>query len=158
MLRAPQVVEAGGKTWVLMPIEQDPDYATGQFLLPEQIRLELEKVRACGVDFDQIFIAHEIKVKGNVAPSSFVPSYAALDDLSARLGKMAQTALLAAATPAALGAAVGAAAGTAAIVIASGAVLVGADPILFAAIGETDRPEGALGFWFGLGKWEFLDG
>lgn len=157
MLREPQVLEAQGKLWVLMPIEQDPDYASGQFLMPEQVRSDLEAIRARGIDFDKVFIAHEIKQRGTTTPSSFVPSYAALDDLSARLGKMAQTALLAAAAPAALGAAAGAAAGTAAIVLAAGAVMVGGDPVLFAAIGEKERITDPLGYWFGLGRWEFLD-
>lgn len=159
IVREPISLQAAGKTWLLMRIEDDPDFARGAFLIPANVKDDLEVMRGRGVEFDQVFVAHEVRQAGTAMPTSFVPAYAALDEMSVRLGKLAQNALLAASAPAALGVVAGVAAVPAAVVVSLGAIMIGVDPVLCAAIAEENGPEhGRLGYWFFLGKWEYMDG
>lgn len=48
--------------WALMPVENDPLYLDPRgFPMPEMVIRRLKKMRKAGVDFDAIWVAHEIR-------------------------------------------------------------------------------------------------
>lgn len=58
--------------WVFMPLARDASYTSGNFSLPIQVAHTLEKIVRSDVQFDSIFVAHEIH-KGSVLRGQLVP-------------------------------------------------------------------------------------
>lgn len=69
-----QKIYRGANTdWVIMPLPQDPTYKTGEpFYLPKHAHQDLRRVHRSGIEFESLFIAHEIP-KHRLADGQQVP-------------------------------------------------------------------------------------
>ena len=160
------------RDWVLLPLAEDPSYRQhdGFATLPRVIS-RLERIRDAGIEFDTLYIAHELP-KGILEPGKpfdrrwlLPPPSPKTRHLSERLGDAVQKSFRVAAAPLRAGAMVTAAAGAVAAA-AGGAMaplmllaLLAVDPILFGAVIAPRRTvaPGELAAWFKLASWTYAE-
>jgi hypothetical protein len=160
--------------WGLMQLEEDPLYQSRDgYPMPTQVGELLAQILLAGINFDAIYVAHEVEkgalVEGKpMDPLALIPPPAPsvqkrsrqLGWLADKLFKVATAPLLAltAASLALTSAGVVAAAAGAVGAAASGVVAVRLlDPVVFGVIGRTGRELGAgeMGCWFYLAHWRY---
>lgn len=142
---------------VIVPAEQDPLFASGQFPLPRSVKTRMQAMERIGVPLDRMFtyIAHEVPANsvtvGDPLPLATVtpPPSARTLRQSERLGTIAHTSTIAALkgfrhgfATSARGVAIGALATSAAA-----ALLL--DPIIFGALAD----ERGMASWVVLAQW-----
>jgi len=147
--------------WVLMNLGEDPLFQDRDgFPVPERVLDELRRVRRSGVDFDALYVAHEVHL-GTIregarltAEMLMPPPPRTVQQLSDRLGAAGRIAWAIATLPIVATGVVGGliAAGTAATVS-----IVGLDPILLGVVVGLNRPvvPGEPAAWFYLDHWAF---
>ena len=171
----PRMVIGQDRDWLIMSMDSDPDYQRSQFPIPSDVRRHLTMIANASVDFDRLYVAHELP-KGILDPSAttvFLPSTFItpphdLVQRSAKQGSAATNALLADLLPTAAVFALGTVG--AAVVVAAGAVAAAGvgiglalatalplalDPVLFGAITENGSIEdGEPAMFLVLAQWK----
>ena len=146
--------------WALFNLCDDPLFHDRDgFPVPSSVLQTLRRIENAGVDFDALFVAHEVKsgaIREGEAPrleSLLPPPPGSMTRLSDQLGKVSDALWAVATAPLALGATLGAAS---AIAVA-GAGLMTLDPILFGAVVATGRSvaPGEMAGWFYLARWTY---
>jgi hypothetical protein len=155
--------------WVLVNLAEDPLFHDRDgFPIPTAILERLRAIERAGVDFDALYVAHELE-KGRIhdgqpltAEMLQPPPPKAVEQLSARLGDAAPRMWATAAVPLLASAAVSAAIASAAVMvgpalIAAAATCMTLDPILLCTIvapGRSVQP-GEAACWFYLSHWRY---
>lgn len=68
-----KIYEGVNTDWVIMPLPQDPTYKSGEpFYLPKHAYQDLLRVHRSGIEFESLFIAHEIP-KHRLGDGQLVP-------------------------------------------------------------------------------------
>ena len=155
--------------WILVNLAEDPLFHDRDgFPVPGRILDHLRAVKRAGIDFDALYVAHEIE-KGKIREGKpltvaalLPPSPRSVERLSHQLGKASEALWAVAAAPLVVslvaGAAVGAGALIAAPVLAAAAAsCMTLDPVLLGttvASGKPVRP-GEPACWFYLAHWAY---
>jgi hypothetical protein len=150
--------------WVLVNLADDPLFRDRDgFPVPRQVLRELRAIKAHRVDFDALYVAHQVR-PGRVQEGAQLtadlllpPPPAAVQKLSDRLGAVGQILWLLAWLPMTLSSAIAGAA------LAGATTLVteqGLDPLLLGVLVGWDRPAmpGELAAWFYLSHWVYNAG
>jgi len=147
--------------WVIVNLAEDPLFQDPDgFPVPTRMLEELRRIRQSGVDFDALYVAHEVP-KGRISERAALttemlapPPPRAVQELSDRLGTMGRALWTLATLPVAASAVAGGliAAGTAGVL-----GVVGLDPILLGVVVELGHlvVPGEPAAWFYLGHWAF---
>lgn len=147
--------------WVLVNLAEDPLFQDRDgFPVPKRVLKQLRRIRRSGVDFDALYVVHEVS-RGTVREGTpltpemlMPPPPRTVQQLSDRLGTAGRIAWTIAALPVVASGVVGGliAAGTAAAVS-----MVGLDPILLGVVVGLNRPvvPGESAAWHYLGHWAF---
>ncbi len=154
--------------WVLMNLSSDPLYTQMRMPLPNRVKKELKAYVRAGLDFEAIYVAHEIEV-GRLTlgqpltpemlmppPRGFAKRAEMLSSASQGLWRIAATVGLAAVgTAAAMGTVAAATAGAGLAPLAAAALTY--DPILFGlhldrSVSVNGRP---LALWYYLTHWNW---
>jgi len=155
--------------WVLVNLAEDPLFHDRDgFPVPRRILDHLGTVERAGVDFDALYLAHEME-KGRIregeqltADALLPPPPRSVERLSHQLGKASGALWAVAAAPLVVSLVAGAAVGAAALMAAPALAVAGAscmslDPILLGtkvAPGKPVRP-GEPACWFYLAHWAY---
>ena len=150
LFRQLKVIHGGITDVVIVPAEQDPLLATGNFPLPRSVDRQLRAIERAGVPFELLhtYVAHEVPrdsvVEGSILSLELIqpPAPAEVVRTSERLGKIARattsflrdSALVAASAP---------------ILLAGMMAAAPLDPVIFGAIAD----ERGMGTWFALAQW-----
>lgn len=147
------------RDWLLMPLAEDPAWnAKDGYPLPGGIIAQLRQLKEAQLDFDTIYVAHEVpKLAGYLLGPAERASHLAppvstkAQSRAAALGTAAATLVKAAVAPALLTGVVSVAAAAAA------SVLVGMDPILFGVIADSkdEMAPGSAAAWVYLCHWNW---
>lgn len=142
---------------VIVPAEQDPLFASGQFALPRSVQSRLQAMEKIGVPLDLLFtyIAHEVP-SNTVDADGFIPLEVIAPPppertqrLSERLGAVAHTSTISALRGFRRTAAAGALGVAAGTLVAGVVVARLLDPIIFGALPD----ERGMATWFVLAQW-----
>ena len=149
------------RDWVLMPLGEDPLLQhPGGFPVPDHVLDRLRMIYEAGIDFDTLFIAHEVP-RGTVHTNQpllldivLPPPSPKTSQLSQTLGMFASVLWTFASLPILLVAGVGLGITHLATRIAGTA-----DPILFGVVLDENSTfvPGKLGSWFYLGHWNYSE-
>lgn len=149
----------GRSEWLVTDAESDPQLDAGRFVLPDHVAAKLRRLAALGVDFDRLFVAHELP------PGSLRADVQTLtkDEVAALVPEVPPTARTARALRVATRAAsiaVGGVlvpvvvAGMAPLAAAAGIAGSGLDPALIGVTSVSGRAEtGELAVWFLIEAW-----
>lgn len=150
-------IPSSDRIWKLMPLAEDPAYNHRHgFPMPREVINSLKRIRAAGIEFDTLYIAHETQMGGYYLPSGeastdlLPPPSAKAVQLSANLGSAAANLVKLAFAPVLAAGMVGTAALGAAMV--AGTLI---DPIVFGVVTAPDfslRP-GAPAAWCYVAHW-----
>lgn len=74
IVREPRFYEGDETDWVLMDWKQDPlnRLYDGELVVPDEIKVEIDRIRATGVDFHELYMGHELP-KGHGMEHGGVP-------------------------------------------------------------------------------------
>jgi hypothetical protein len=149
------------RDWVLMPIQADPlrDDRDG-FPIPKRVLRDLRLIRRSEIDFDALYIAHEVPVgavrEDRAIPRGLLtpPAPRAMQQVSRYLGLASNALWMLATLPIAASAAIGGVLNRGALNLG---VTVGLDPILLGVVVGRERPVRSRepGAWFYLGHWTY---
>jgi hypothetical protein len=144
----PRIYQGTGSDWALMPLEQDSFYRENQerMVLPKEVYTNLQGMNNEGIDFDALYVAHELPSglvrSGQPIPSTYLappppPQKAARLKMLSQASTLYQRALRTAVLTAGIGTALVATMAIALPILVVGAALtlpaaaVGLDPVLF---------------------------
>lgn len=154
-----QITQGQQYDWAFMPLSEDPLYKRdGKLPIPEEVLAQLRNIRHENLDFDDLYIAHEIR-KGRVKPGQKItaemlepPLPKESQRMSYQMGQTSRNMWRLAAIPLVIGAIAGAAAIAAAPVAA-----ISLDPVLFGAVvGPGRRPvPGEMASFIYLAHWQY---
>ena len=149
----------------LMRLEEDPLYQSRDgYPMPTQVKERLASIQDAGIDFDAIYVAHEVEkgslVEGRpIDPLAVIPPPApSIRRRSKQLGSIAAKLFKVAAAPLLAWSAASLAVASAGAVAAVGAMAAPLlDPVIFGVVvrpGSRPGP-GELGCWFHLAQWRY---
>ena len=162
-----RVYRGGDHDWVLMRVAEDPLYQHHDgYPIPKQTLSRLHAVQAAGIEFDVMYVAHEVP-KGAIrdgepldAQALMPPPPKQVTHLSRAFGVVARGLWAVAAAPIAASMVAGAAAAAGGL-LAAPLLVVGAalalDPVLFGAVVTPGRAlrSGEPACWFFVDSWQY---
>lgn len=153
-----QIIPGQQYDWAFMPIAEDPLYKRdGTLPIPNDVLAQLSNIRRVGIDFDDIYIAHELPL-GSVGPGHSVtadmlepPVPKDVQRMSYEMGRKSQGMWKIAAIPLVIGVFAGAAA------LAAPIAAISLDPVLFGVVvGAGRKPvPGEMASFIYLAHWQY---